>query len=171
MKEITKIKRFLKKLEETKGLCFQLFSEEDYFEDDEKYCVSLPERDTYYKNDEELIKWFDSFELYKALYPRELVTDRESAVEAFYFVEAISDGRCPADLKRHAIDDIYTLECDGMESDYDKEEFIEYMQQITSQMDTSDVIDDIIRYGKKDSINIFSILKGLNEELNQLKNK
>ena len=125
--------------------------------------------------DDELIEWFDSVKIHEFVHDfSKLVTDEKSVDEALDFIRSIDPGGNLAILfcieinKRKGVYIVNDRERDEIEV-YDTKEFVDYIKYIFNVIDDREGVEYYLDgWNKYDSLNKFSLLKKLNDELKEI---
>jgi hypothetical protein len=172
------IKRFIDKLEKLEDLgifsAIRKDSEGRWLVDGVHYVENRLMKDN------ELIEWFDSVKIHEFVHDfSKLVTDEKSVDEALDFIRSIDPGGnlailfCIEITKRKGVYIVNDRERDEIEV-YDTKEFIDYIKDTFKYMETcygygEEGVEYFLKtWNKYDSLNKFSLLKKLNDELKEI---
>ena len=166
------IKRFIDKLEKLEDLgifsAIRKDSEGRWLVDGVHYVENRLMKDN------ELIEWFDSVKIHEFVHDfSKLVTDEKSVDEALDFIRSIDPGGnlailfCIEITKRKGVYIVNDRERDEIEV-YDTKEFIDYIKHILNELGVEGVEYFLKTWNKYDSLNKFSLLKKLNDELKEI---
>lgn len=171
------IKRFIDKLEKLEDLGTNsiLDSVNKILKCEGKWLVDgVNYVENWLMDDSELIEWFDSVRILEFVHDfSKLVTDEKSADEALDFIKSIDPGGnlailyCTEITKRKGVYIVHDRERDEIEV-YDTKEFIDYIKHILNELGVEGVEWYLDRWNKYDSLNKFSLLKKLNDELKEI---
>jgi len=176
-KKVKAIIKFISELEklENLGIYSSIDGPKENPEDDEgKWFVDGVGE---IKDDGELIEWFDKVKIHEFVYDfSRLVTDEKSVDEALDFIKCIDPGGnlailfCIEITKRKGVYIVNDRERDEIEV-YDTKEFIDYIKNTFKYIADSylEGVEYFFKaWNKYDSINKFSLLKKLNDELKEI---
>jgi hypothetical protein len=168
------IKRFIDKLEKLEDLgifsAIRKDSEGRWLVDGVHYVENRLMKDN------ELIEWFDSVKIHEFVHDfSKLVTDEKSVDEALDFIKSIDPGGnlailfCTEITKRKGVYIVNDREYGEVEV-LDTKEFIVYIKDIFKYIaDRREGIEYFLKsWDQYDSINKFSLLKKLNDELKEI---
>lgn len=167
------IKRFIDKLEKLEDLGIFSAIRKD---SEGKWLVDgVNELENWSMDDGELIEWFDNVRILEFVHDfSKLATDEKSVDEALDFIKSIDPGGNLAILyyteitKRKGVYIVHDRERDKIEV-YDTKEFIDFIKHIFNAIDDEEGVEWYLdRWNKYDSINKFSLLKKLNDELKEI---